>query len=145
MLKRVQCISINHNFISSCTIPRVYQALCESQRKVEQAIHDIKPMIISRVGKDALSEHDSLPLWEKEWCDEVQSLLERDAGWNWRGFWECIRHNILRPPADIAFSAPVHCRDGWVKAVMGLYKLRRDWHMLADARTVVEEIEQAVS
>jgi hypothetical protein len=29
-----------------------------------------------------------------EWIEEVQGLLERDAGWGWRGFWDCVRGNL---------------------------------------------------
>jgi hypothetical protein len=42
-------------------------------------------MIISRLGPDE---------WRKEWIEEVQGLLERDAGWGWRGFWKCVRMNL---------------------------------------------------
>ena len=29
-----------------------------------------------------------------EWVQEVQGLLERDAGWGWQGFWEMILRNL---------------------------------------------------
>lgn len=41
-------------------------------------------MIISRLGDQ----------WKREWVDEVQGLLDRDAGWGWKGFWECVRKNL---------------------------------------------------
>jgi len=41
-------------------------------------------MIISRLGDQ----------WKREWIEEVQGLLERDAGWGWRGFWECVKRNL---------------------------------------------------
>jgi hypothetical protein len=51
---------------------------------VENSIQDVKEMIISRLGDN----------WKREWVEEVQGLLERDAGWGWRGFWECVERNI---------------------------------------------------
>lgn len=44
-------------------------------------------MIIERLGTQTGD-------WEVEWLDEVQGLLERDAGWGWKGFWECVRRNL---------------------------------------------------
>lgn len=32
--------------------------------------------------------------WQLEWAEEVQSLLERDAGWGWKGFWETVSRNV---------------------------------------------------
>jgi hypothetical protein len=42
-------------------------------------------MIISRLGHEK---------WKEEWVGEVQKLLEMDAGWGWRGFWDCVRRNV---------------------------------------------------
>jgi len=42
-------------------------------------------MIIHRLGPDG---------WKEEWFEEVQGLLERDAGWGWKGFWECVKKNL---------------------------------------------------
>ena len=82
----VQCISINHNFFCSPTLPAIYAALCVSQRRVERSIADVHDMIIQRLGAGEEAE--------REWVMEVQGLLERDAGWGWRGFWECILLNV---------------------------------------------------
>jgi len=54
---------------------------------VEDSIQDVKEMILERLGSDD-------PGWQKEWIEEVQGLLERDAGWGWRGFWECVERNL---------------------------------------------------
>jgi hypothetical protein len=48
---------------------------------------DVKEMIVERLGLGSGE-------WEAEWLDEVQGLLERDAGWGWKGFWECVRRNL---------------------------------------------------
>jgi hypothetical protein len=32
--------------------------------------------------------------WELEWIEQVQSLLEMDAGWNFSGFWDMILYNL---------------------------------------------------
>lgn len=45
-------------------------------------------MILLRLGPHPTSG------WEEEWTTEVQGLLEMDAGWGWRGFWECVYKNI---------------------------------------------------
>jgi hypothetical protein len=66
-------------------------------------------MIRSRLSiTDASDEAVSpgfVPAWEFEWMDEVQKLLEMDAGWGWRGFWECVKDNInvssAIPPASV--------------------------------------------
>jgi hypothetical protein len=81
-------MSINHNFFSAPTLPRIYSALCDSQRRVEESIYDVKEMILLRLGPDPGSG------WEEEWTSEVQGLLEMDAGWGWRGFWECVCKNV---------------------------------------------------
>jgi len=66
----------------------------KSQIRVENSIQDVKEMIISRLGDQ----------WKREWVEEVQGLLERDAGWGWKGFWECVKRNldvrlfVLLPP-----------------------------------------------
>jgi len=82
-----QCISINHNFASSPTLPQLYTALEQAQIRVEDSIADVKEMIQKRLGTQGIE-------WEKDWCEEVQGLLERDAGWGWRGFWEMVRDNM---------------------------------------------------
>jgi hypothetical protein len=81
-----QCISINHNFFSAPTLPRIFLALIISQNRVEESIQDVKEMIIERLGLNGG--------WEEEWVEEVQGLLERDAGWGWRGFWDCVQRNL---------------------------------------------------
>ena len=58
-----------------------------AQARVEDSISDVRDMIQHRLGMDGP--------WETEWVEEVQGLLERDAGWGWNGFWSTIRRNIL--------------------------------------------------
>lgn len=127
------------------TLPRTFTALCESQSRVEASISDIKPMIISRLGKDAVSADDGLPLWEKEWSDEVQALLERDAGWNWKGFWECVRRHVLNPPACGDLSPSTTLRDQWIRQIIQLYEQRRDWALMANVRAIVEDVRAIVA
>ena len=80
------CISINLNFASSITLPRLFTALLDSQLRVEESIADVKDMIQQRVGLQGP--------WEEEWVEEVQGLLERDSGWGWRGFWQMVLRNV---------------------------------------------------
>lgn len=53
-------------------------------------------MIRSRLGiaDDSPSEDEVAPEWEVEWVEEVQKLLEMDAGWSWKGYWECVKSNL---------------------------------------------------
>ncbi|CAD6584879.1 MAG: hypothetical protein TREMPRED_003987, partial [Tremellales sp. Tagirdzhanova-0007] len=44
------CISINHNFASSITLPSLYDTLAEAQCQVEESIADVKEMIQERLG-----------------------------------------------------------------------------------------------
>ncbi|WWC90364.1 uncharacterized protein L201_005297 [Kwoniella dendrophila CBS 6074] len=128
------CISINHNFFSSSTLPRIYDTLCLSQERVEEAILDVKEMIIERLGQ----QDDA---WEKEWVEETQGLLERDAGWGWNGFWETIRNNLGHPPAPQQLSPPKYKVDEWIKEILQQFKLRREWVFLEDARNNIADIE----
>nr|KIR49488.1 hypothetical protein I312_01645 [Cryptococcus bacillisporus CA1280] len=126
------CISINHNFFASPTLPHIYRALCVSQDRVEDSIADVKDIIIERLG----AKDDQ---WEKEWFQEVQNLLQMDAGWGWRGFWETIMKNLKCPPA---VNAPiVSRRNEWIGGVIKQYKQRREWVVLDTVRTIVEDIE----
>jgi len=90
-----------------------------------------------------------------EWCEEVQGLLERDAGWGWKGFWEMVRDNLkvcpaLRaavltfqsPRASERLRPPREMTDRWVREVIEKYKRRREWVLLQDVRSVVETIER---
>lgn len=88
-LTRLQCISINHNFFSSPTLSSVFTALEASQQQVEDSLADVKGMIQQRLGAHPDSG------WEEEWVEEVQKVLEMDAGWGWKGFWETVRMNLL--------------------------------------------------
>lgn len=54
---------------------------------MEDSIADVKDMIIERLG----AKDDQ---WEKEWFQEVQNLLQMDAGWGWREFWGTIMKNL---------------------------------------------------
>jgi hypothetical protein len=133
-----QCISINHNFFSSPTLPRIFTAMEEAQVRVELAINDVKDMIRQRLGKEV---EDGLPLWELEWMGEVQALLERDSGWGWRGFWETIRTNVLAPVSPLC---PPAMRHRFVREVIDQYKRRREWVVLADIRDTVLAVEAAL-
>ncbi|WVF67688.1 hypothetical protein IAT40_002447 [Kwoniella sp. CBS 6097] len=123
------CISINHNFFSSPTLPRIYDTLVQSQKRVEESIADVKDMIIERLGSEG---HE----WEGEWVEEVQGLLERDAGWGWRGFWETIAKNIKEPPAASEMSPGLRERNASVQETLQRYRARREWDVLPEIRAV---------
>lgn len=81
-------------------MPTIYHNLLHSQARVEDAIDDVKAMLrehaVERVAGDT-----EIPDWELEWIEQVQNLLEMDAGWGQRGFWAMIAHN-LRVSVDVA-------------------------------------------
>ncbi|WVQ95261.1 hypothetical protein IAU59_002356 [Kwoniella sp. CBS 9459] len=131
------CISINHNFFASPTLPRIYDTLVQSQDRVEESIADVKDMIIERLG----SEGDE---WEKEWVEEVQGLLERDAGWGWRGFWETIEKNLRDPPAECGLSPSLEMRNRWVQEVIQRYEERREWIFLPETQATVLRVRTLV-
>jgi hypothetical protein len=117
-----QCVSINHNCFSSVTLPRVYDALHQAQGRVEESIADVKVMIRERHSgapapprrdhagaartADGLVEVEQTEMaeqrgegpeveeWEREWVQEVQKLLEMDAGWDWLGFLTTVLANV---------------------------------------------------
>ncbi|OCF35815.1 hypothetical protein I316_02308 [Kwoniella heveanensis BCC8398] len=128
------CISINHNFFASPTLPRIYHTLAQSQQRVEEAIADVKEMIIERLG----SESDA---WEREWVDEVQGLLERDAGWGWGGFWETIERNVKEPPAANFLSPPLHMRNAYIREVLQNYQSGREWDWLPATQITISSCD----
>ncbi|KAK1921067.1 hypothetical protein DB88DRAFT_513800 [Papiliotrema laurentii] len=130
------CISINHNFFSSPTLPRVFDAMVAAQHRVEESIADILPMIKQRLGEGGP--------WREEWVEEVQALLERDAGWGWRGFWKTVRRNVKNPPGGI-YSPPTSMRNEVVASVIARYKQLQEWDILHDAREDVLQVERCVA
>lgn len=47
--------------------------------------------------------------WEREWTDEVQKVLEMDAGWGWKGFWECVEENVkVSVSVGARYRSPAH-------------------------------------
>jgi hypothetical protein len=95
-----QCISINQNFANSATIVNIYSNLLESLERVEDSIRDILPMLQQRLSDQTAfmvtcgGVSESIMLWEVEWVDEVQKVLEMDAGWGLRGFWDMVLYNL---------------------------------------------------
>lgn len=71
-------------------------ALQDAQARVEESIADVKEMIRDRVGVHGP--------WEIEWVEEVQKLLEMDAGWGWKGFWQTVLANLRVSPSFLALS-----------------------------------------
>lgn len=97
LTERLQCISINQNFASSHIMPTIYRNLLESQARVEEAISDVKALLrdhaVQSIDSSKTVDSDVQP-WEFEWLNQVQSLLEMDAGWGLRGFWGMVLHNL---------------------------------------------------
>lgn len=79
-------------------MPQIYHNLLHSLRRVEDAISDVKILLQEQALKTAKtmmpgSSRDTLS-WETEWFEQVQSLLEMDAGWGLRGFWTMVAYNL---------------------------------------------------
>ncbi|CAD6586708.1 MAG: hypothetical protein TREMPRED_004516, partial [Tremellales sp. Tagirdzhanova-0007] len=70
------------------------------------------------------------------WYEEVQELLERHAGWGWKGFWQMVRDNILHPPAMEGSRPSTEMRNSRVMDVMEKYKSRREWMILQDVKRI---------
>nr|ODN86252.1 hypothetical protein L203_04370 [Cryptococcus depauperatus CBS 7841] len=131
------CFSINHNFFSSPTLPRIYQNLLERQAEIEESISDVREMIIERLGVQGQ--------WEEEWIEEVQKLLKMDAGWDWRDFWSTILSNMERPPAPAQLVAPPKMRNAWILKTMEKYKKQKEWVMCKNVRVIIQQIEIRLS
>ena len=114
LMNLAQCISINQNFANSATIANIYSNLLESLGRVEDSIRDILPMLQQRLGEQIAFEvtdggaTESIMLWEVEWVDEVQKVLEMDAGWGLRGFWDMVLYNL-----KVSLTGNVSFQSGW--------------------------------
>lgn len=65
----------------------MYDHLVRNQARVEESILDVKDLLQLQYAQDEQR-------WRPEWVEAVQELLERDAGWNWQGFWSCVADNL---------------------------------------------------
>ena len=79
----------------------MFDALLEAQEKVEESLADVREMVVERLGASRQGEpgdqgeaRGEVPVWEQEWTQEVQKVLELDAGWGWQGFWDCVERNL---------------------------------------------------
>lgn len=95
-----QCISINHNYANSHIIRNIYDNLLASLCRVEESISDILPLLKQRLGSEKAfsytdgETHEDIFCWEVEWVDEVQKVLEMDAGWALAVFWDMVLFNL---------------------------------------------------
>ncbi|BEI89300.1 uncharacterized protein CcaverHIS019_0206620 [Cutaneotrichosporon cavernicola] len=133
------CISINHNFFSSPTLPRVYASLRASHDRCAASIADVLPDIKARLGNTMLP--DGTRAWEAEWAEEVDGLLARDAGWGWEGFWMCVRDDLVHPPTGSDLRPGDDEVARFVGTVLEQYKASAEWRLLPAARAVAVEVE----
>jgi hypothetical protein len=102
-----QCISINHNYANSRIIRNIYDNLLASLRRVEDSIADILPLLKQRLGNEQAFTYtdgetqEDIFSWEVEWVDEVQKVLEMDAGWGLAVFWDMVLHNLEASPRSV--------------------------------------------
>jgi hypothetical protein len=78
-------------------MPTIYRNLLESQLRVEEAISDVKMLlrdIATPVSSPETAHSEVVQPWEIEWLNQVQNLLEMDAGWGLRGFWGMVLYNL---------------------------------------------------
>jgi hypothetical protein len=68
--------------------------------RVEESIADILPLLLQRLGSEKAFSytdgkiHEDIFCWEVEWVDEVQKVLEMDAGWALAVFWDMVLYNL---------------------------------------------------
>lgn len=140
------CISINQNFITSFTIPLVYANLLESLQRCEESISDVREMIQQRLGsvkagRTTQVDEDVLE-WEVEWVEQVQSLLEMDAGWNFRGFWDMMLYNLRSPAAPVSLRPSDASIKNTVRGIVADYRIRREWVILQNVQSIVLQVEE---
>jgi hypothetical protein len=83
-------------------IAKIYANLLRSLERVEDSIRDILPMLQQRLGEKVAFQvqngsegcQEDIYVWEIEWVDEVQKVLEMDAGWGLKGFWDMVLYNL---------------------------------------------------
>lgn len=144
----------------------------ESLRKVEQSIDDIKPLLQQRLGKQVAfqistseTETQDIFTWQVEWVEEVQKVLEMDAGWGLKGFWEMVLHNLQvgrvslksgcnkvcvlihvflpeqNPPAPPEQRPTNAYIVSQIVPIVQAFKTRLEWQVLRNVRAVVQQVE----
>ncbi|KAJ9109017.1 hypothetical protein QFC21_000343 [Naganishia friedmannii] len=142
------CISINQNFASSHIMPTIYHNLLHSLSRVEDAISDVKELLQEQALKnaepsDAENTEETLS-WEKEWFEQVQSLLEMDAGWGLRGFWSMVAYNLRNPPTNASLRPSDEYVFTNIRPLVEDFKQRREYVVLADLARIVDEVASIV-
>ena len=76
------CISINHNWCNAANLPALYAAMCEEVERVEQALEDVRDMLVTaHKAKAEEGDSDSEAGWKREFVKIVQDVTQADAGW----------------------------------------------------------------
>ncbi|KAL7409999.1 hypothetical protein BDY24DRAFT_418319 [Mrakia frigida] len=135
-------LSINHNWLNSTSLLRVFQALVDDIEACEESIEDVREMLVvqyerERVGgrseakggeENVRAGEAGLEKWEAEWVREVQELVKMDSGWGWEEFWGCVEwgvENSLDPSVQDLQPPLSYIRDQ-VNLVLESYEGRRD-------------------
>ncbi|KAG7530480.1 hypothetical protein FFLO_05021 [Filobasidium floriforme] len=149
------CISINHNYANSHIIRNIYDNLLASLRRVEESIADILPLLKQRLGSEKAfsftdgESREDIFCWEVEWVDEVQKVLEMDAGWALAVFWDMVLYNLevsdrSSPPAPPELRPADDYVASQILPIIYDYKNRREWKVLGDTRATVLKAEAIV-
>jgi DNA-directed RNA polymerase specialized sigma24 family protein len=91
-------------------MPTIYDNLLKSQARVEEAIDDVKIMLRDHAAQQfgqGVAGEDGVQEWEVEWFEQVQKLLEMDAGWGLRGFWSMVAYSLRVSPTSTKRSTAV--------------------------------------
>jgi hypothetical protein len=165
-----QCISINQNFASSHIMPTIYRNLLQSQARVEDAIDDVKIMLRDHAAKQSGTGvgavNNNVREWEVEWLEQVQKLLEMDAGWGLRGFWAMVAYNLQvstipgksfgsivtsltfpcpqHPPVDASLRPSDEYVHAKIRPVVEDFRRRREYVVLKDLRRLVDDVALVV-
>ncbi|KAJ9128045.1 hypothetical protein QFC24_000336 [Naganishia onofrii] len=130
-------------------MPTIYHNLLHSLHRVEDAISDVKELLQEQALKTARAvdvKSTKEPLsWEKEWFEQVQSLLEMDAGWGLRGFWSMVLYNLRNPPADPFLRPSDEYIYAKIKPLVEDFRQRREYAMLSDLEQIVDEVAAIVA
>ncbi len=123
---------------------------------IQQRLGSVKAGRTTQVDEDVLE-------WEVEWVEQVQSLLEMDAGWNFRGFWDMMLYNlrvsvirpllvdetkVIDPSTSQSPAAPVSLRPSdasiknTVRGIVADYRIRREWVILQNVQSIVLQVEE---
>lgn len=114
---------------------------------MEESISDILPLLRQRLGSETAfrfadgHRQEDIFAWEVEWVDEVQKVLEMDAGWGLAVFWDMILFSLVTPPAPSHLRPPDEYIAAQILPIIADFKKRREWVIKGETRHTVQKVE----